>query len=162
MTMFVDVGGGSAEISVQKNGQFLNSQSFSLGTLRQLSGKVDPEEWTRLHEWLMQFKDHFGQIECVGSGGNINKIVKLFGNNETKTISLKKLQNVHQNLAKISVAERMEAYNLREDRADVIVPASEVFLYILKTIMADHILAPKIGLADGLIVNMYKKYQKQI
>jgi exopolyphosphatase/guanosine-5'-triphosphate,3'-diphosphate pyrophosphatase len=161
MTMFVDVGGGSTEISVQKNGQFINSHSFCLGTLRTLSGKTDPHEWTRLHDWLMQFNDHFGEIECVGSGGNINKIAKLFGDKETKSITLKQFEKSYKKLSEMSVEERMKTYNLRVDRADVIVPASEIYLQIMKTIKSNYILAPKIGLADGLIVNMYKKMKKQ-
>ena len=161
MTLFVDVGGGSTEISAQKNGQFINSQSFSLGTLRLLSGKTDPQEWQRLHDWLMQFEDYFGDMECVGSGGNINKITKDFGDKESRTISLKKLKKLHENLSKLSVTERMKTYNLRVDRADVIVPASEIYLRIMEIIDADYIIAPKIGLGDGLIVNMYKDYKKQ-
>jgi len=160
MTMFVDVGGGSTEISVQKHGQFVNSQSFNLGTLRLLSGKANPEEWIRLHNWLMQFENYFEKIEIVGSGGNINKITKLFGDKENKIIKLKQLEKGYKNLCKLSVSERMEVYNLRADRADVIVPASEIFLKIMKTIESDYIVAPKIGLADGLIVNLYKNYQK--
>jgi exopolyphosphatase/guanosine-5'-triphosphate,3'-diphosphate pyrophosphatase len=160
MTMFVDVGGGSTEISVQKNGQFVNSQSFSLGTLRLLSGKTDLKEWDRMNDWLMQFEDYFGEIECVGSGGNINKIAKLFGN-EKKIIKLKSFEKAYKNLSKMTVRERMKTYNLRADRADVIVPASEIFLKIMKTVDANHIVAPKIGLADGLIVNMYKDYQQK-
>ncbi|MDR0437602.1 MAG: Ppx/GppA family phosphatase [Bacteroidales bacterium] len=161
MTMFIDVGGGSTEISVQKNDSFINSQSFNLGTLRLLSGTTDLGEWTRLNDWLMQFEPHFGQIECVGSGGNINKIVKLFGDKEKKIITLKQFENAYKNLSKLSVSERMKVYNLREDRADVIVPASEIYLNIMNTIQSNYIVAPKIGLADGLVINLYKKYQNQ-
>jgi len=162
MTMFVDVGGGSTEISVQKGHAFVNSQSFNLGTLRLLNKAEDAEEWTRLNDWLMQFKPYFGQIECVGSGGNINKITKLFGDKEKKTISFKQFEKAYQNLSKLSVSERMNTYNLRVDRADVIVPASEIYLKIMKTIHANYILAPKIGLADGLVINLFKNYQKQL
>ena len=160
-TMFVDVGGGSTEISVQQGKRFINSQSFNLGTLRLLNETTDPEEWTRLNDWLMLFKEHFGKIECVGSGGNINKITKVFGNKEKRIITLKQLKEAHKNLSEVSISERMRIYNMRADRADVIVPASEIFLKIIKTIETDYIVAPKIGLADGLIINMYKKYQNQ-
>ncbi len=161
MTMLIDVGGGSTEISILKNNTFINSQSFNIGTLRLLNECVDPEEWTRLHEWLMQFEPDFGQIECVGSGGNINKITKLFGDKEQKTITFKQLEKAYKNLAKLNVQERMEAYNLRSDRADVIVPASDIFLQIMKTVKSGHIIAPKFGLADGLVLNLYKHYQNQ-
>ncbi|MCL2414297.1 MAG: Ppx/GppA family phosphatase [Bacteroidales bacterium] len=159
MTMFIDVGGGSTEISVQRNGHFVNAESFNLGTLRLLNKKVDPEEWTRLHDWLMQYENYFGEIECVGSGGNINKIAKLFGKN--KIVKLKHLEKAHKELSEMSIKERMDAYNLRADRADVIVPASEIFLKILKTIQTNEIVVPKIGLADGLIVNMHKKHHQK-
>ena len=160
ITLFIDVGGGSTEISAQKNGQFLKSRSFNLGTLRLLSGKTDPQEWTHLHDWLMQFEAYFGQIECVGSGGNINKITNLFGNRGKKLITLKQLKKAHEKLSKLNVSERMKTYRLRSDRADVILPASEIFLRIIETTKSDHILAPKIGLADGMILDLYKKYQQ--
>jgi exopolyphosphatase/guanosine-5'-triphosphate,3'-diphosphate pyrophosphatase len=159
MRMFIDVGGGSTEISVMKDNVFVNSQSFNIGTLRILSEKVDPDEWERLNRWLMQFQPYFGQIECVGSGGNINKITKQFGDKETKSISYKLFDKAYKNLARLSVKERMDSYNLRADRADVIVPASDIYLRIMKTIEAQYILAPKFGLADGLIVDLYKTYQ---
>jgi len=157
MTMFVDVGGGSTEISIQKNNQFITSQSFDLGTLRLLNETENPEEWTRLNDWLMQFEPYFGQIQCVGSGGNINKIAKLFGDKDTRIITLKQFEKAYKNLSKLTIPERMEEYNLRSDRADVIVPASEIYLKIMTTIQADQIVAPKIGLADGLVINLYKK-----
>lgn len=161
MTMFVDVGGGSTEISVQKNNEFVNSQSFNLGTLRLLNETANPQEWTRLNNWLMQLEPYFGQIECVGSGGNINKIAKLFGDQNKKTITLKQFEKAYKNLSKQSVSERMKTYNLRADRADVIVPASEIYLNIMKTVKSDYILAPRFGLADGLVLNLYKNYNEK-
>ena len=160
LAMFVDVGGGSTEISVQKNGQFVNSQSFNIGTLRLLSGKTDPEEWNRMFDWLKQFEEHFGNIECVGSGGNINKIAKVFGDRERKTISLKQFEKAYKNLSDMSVLERMEVYGFRRDRADVIVPAAEIYLKIMNIVKCNNILAPRIGLADGLVINLYKQFSK--
>jgi exopolyphosphatase/guanosine-5'-triphosphate,3'-diphosphate pyrophosphatase len=97
----------------------------------------------------------------VGSGGNINKINKLFGNKERKMISLNQFEKAYKNLSRLSVEERMKIHNLRADRADVIVPASEIYLKIMRTVQANFIVAPKIGLVDGLILDLYKKYQKQ-
>jgi exopolyphosphatase/guanosine-5'-triphosphate,3'-diphosphate pyrophosphatase len=97
----------------------------------------------------------------VGSGGNINKIAKLFGDRDQKIIKLKQFEKIYKSLSGMSVAERMHTYNLRADRADVIVPASEIFLKIMKTIKANSIIAPKIGLTDGLVVSMYKRYQSE-
>ncbi len=132
VTMMIDVGGGSTEISVIKNDILVNSESFNLGTLRVLNKNVDPEEWMRLYEWLIQFVPDFGQIQCVGSGGNINKIAKQFGNRDKKIISFKQLERAYTNLAPLSVEKRMELYGFRADRADVIVPALEIYLNILK------------------------------
>lgn len=159
VTMMIDVGGGSTEISVMKNNHFVNSQSFNIGTLRLLNKNVDPGEWNRMHDWLLLFKPYFGQIQCIGSGGNINKITKQFGDRNEKIISFKQLKQAYSCLSPISVEKRMEIYNFRADRADVIVPAIEIYINILQTIKASHILAPKIGLADGLVLDLYRKHK---
>lgn len=155
LNMFVDVGGGSTEISVIQGGQFLNSQSFQLGTLRILHGADTPEEWAKLDTWLSTFASHTGKINLIGSGGNINKITKLFGDNLRKTISANQLKKSCQQLGKLSLEKRMEKYNLRSDRADVILPAAQLFLHILTKIQAKSVIVPKFGLADGIVCKLF-------
>lgn len=155
LTMFVDVGGGSTEISVLEGNKLLDQRSFNIGTLRMLHGKHIRRVWTEMKQWLSQFSHAYGNIQLIGSGGNINKLVKLFGKPKEMQISYDPLNHASQQMRKISVKERMSIYRLREDRADVIVPASKIFLFIMETIKARQVTAPKIGVADGLIVELY-------
>lgn len=161
LTMFVDVGGGSTEISVKSADKLLEQRSFKIGTLRILSGKVEESVWQNLRDWLMEFEESFGRINLIGSGGNINKLTKLFGRPKEHVLIYNNLKYAHDQLEKMTVKERMQVFNLRYDRADVIVPAAKIFLFIMNTIRADRILAPRIGVADGLIYELYQKYQEQ-
>jgi exopolyphosphatase/guanosine-5'-triphosphate,3'-diphosphate pyrophosphatase len=157
-TMYIDLGGGSCEISVLDNGNLIGANSFKIGTLRMLSKKVDEREWVLMKEWLQSFSSDFGNIGVIGSGGNINKLTKLYGNTTLNTLSLEKLEHAYQHLRTFTLKERINNLGLRPDRADVIVPAASVFLFIMHTIKAGEILAPKIGLTDGLIHNLYLKH----
>lgn len=157
LTMFVDVGGGSTEISVKSEDKLLEQRSFDVGTLRILNGKVDENIWQELRNWLLNFDYAFGKINLVGSGGNINKLTKLFGRPKENLLIYNNLKYAHDHLEKMTVKERMQTFDLRYDRADVIVPAARIFLYIMETIHADKVLAPKIGVADGLIYELHKQ-----
>lgn len=156
--MFVDVGGGSTEISVNNHNKLINSYSFQLGTLRLLN-KVDSiKEWEKLENWLKEFSKDFKKISIIGSGGNINKITKIFGDSANRYIELKQLKKAANKLEKLTIEERMEEYKLRADRADVILPAAKLFLFIGKIIKVKRIEVPKFGLADGLVCKLYKDY----
>lgn len=158
ITMFIDLGGGSTEISVLKNDEVIDAQSFKIGTLRLLSKKVPDGEWGKLEKWLTNFKNDFGRINVIGSGGNINKIAKIYGNPENKTISFTKLEYAYKHLKSFTLQERIKLLGMRPDRADVIVPAANVFLFICRIIKAEDILVPKIGLADGLVYKLYENH----
>ncbi|NCA85316.1 MAG: exopolyphosphatase [Clostridia bacterium] len=159
-TMYIDLGGGSCEISVLDNGNLIDANSFKIGTLRMLSKKVDEREWVLMKKWLEGFSNDFGNIGVIGSGGNINKLTKLYGNTTLNTLGLDNLEQAYHHLRSFTLKERINNLGLRPDRADVIVPAARVFLFILRTIKAKEILAPKIGLADGLIHNLFLKHKK--
>jgi len=159
LTMYADLGGGSTEISVLDKDRVIDARSFKIGTIRLLNNKVDQESWDEMKDWLSQFKENFGKINIIGSGGNINKIAKLYGNVSNNTISYKQLENARLHLKSFSLEERIEQLGLRPDRADVIVPASEVYLFIARITKSDSILAPKIGLADGLVYQQYLAYK---
>jgi exopolyphosphatase/guanosine-5'-triphosphate,3'-diphosphate pyrophosphatase len=153
--MYVDVGGGSTEISLLHNNQLVDSQSFNVGTIRLLSNGVNNEEWDKMARWLNQYKELSRKLHLVGSGGNINKIKKLYGNESDGFVTFDKIAKAYRQLKKISVEERIISLNLRPDRADVIVPATEIFLFIEKVIKVEKVFIPRIGLTDGIVYSLY-------
>jgi exopolyphosphatase/guanosine-5'-triphosphate,3'-diphosphate pyrophosphatase len=157
--MFIDVGGGSTEISLLHSNNLIDSESFNIGTIRLLNNGVTEAEWNRMSYWLEQYKPIYSKLHLVGSGGNINKIKKLYGSLTDEFVSFERIKHAYKDLRKISVEERIISLNLRPDRADVIVPAAEIFLYIQKVIKIDKIFIPRIGLADGIIYSLYHKHQ---
>jgi len=160
-TMYIDVGGGSTEISILKNHKFITCNSFNIGTVRILNKKVEKQSWDEMKNWLSQFKTDFGRINCVGTGGNINRLTKLFGDQTNNNISFLELQFAYKQLKSVPLKERIEKMGLRPDRADVIVPAAKIFLSIMKSAGIETIIAPKVGLADGLIYRLYDNYMKE-
>jgi exopolyphosphatase/guanosine-5'-triphosphate,3'-diphosphate pyrophosphatase len=161
LTLYIDVGGGSTEMSVLSGDKIISTASFNIGTLRYYDGKIKDSKLKNIKKWLMQFKEDFDNINVIGTGGNINKIKKIYGTEEEHFMRLSDLEHAHLELSRYTVEERMEMLGLRIDRADVIVPASEIFLYIMKLIKAELILVPKVGLADGLILKLYNNYSRR-
>jgi len=157
-TMFVDVGGGSTEISVARNHQRIISESFRIGTLRILFNKDEAREWLRMNDFLLKLKADFPGLCCIGSGGNINKLAKIYGHYQSHTISYKQLLKGYEQIRKTPLKERIEKMGMRPDRADVIEPAAQIFIKIAETIGIDTIYVPKIGLIDGLIHLLYEAY----
>jgi exopolyphosphatase/guanosine-5'-triphosphate,3'-diphosphate pyrophosphatase len=163
LSMYVDVGGGSTEISILRNHELIATNSFKIGTLRILSGADHTEEWERLQLWLMNFENNFGNIYLIGSGGNINKLCKLYSQKGSNKLTLEEMEKGYRQLKSKTLKQRIEEMGLRPDRADVIVPAVEIFLLIMKTIRSENIYVPRIGLSDGLIYTVYNKFiQKDI
>jgi len=161
LTMYIDVGGGSTDISIMNHHEILDVQSFKIGTLRLLKESVKESEWDRLNDLLRKCSRDFGTLNIIGSGGNINKINKLYGDPVSYTLSLEQLKDAYFFLKDFSLEERIDKLGLRPDRADVIVPAAEIFLFIMNIVQADSILVPKIGLADGLVYQLYEKHKKK-
>jgi len=159
LAMYIDVGGGSTDISIMENHRILGVKSFEIGTLRLLKNKVKKKAWEQLKVWLLEYEEHFGSFHLVGSGGNINKINKLYGDPVLNLLSLKKLKKAHRHLKSFSLDDRVEKLGLRPDRADVIIPAARIFTFIMKIVKAEDILVPKIGLADGLIYRLYEEWK---
>ena len=159
LTMYVDVGGGSTEISVLKNHVLVDSGSFKLGTIRIMNDASHDEEWARMNAWFQKFGNDFGKIYLVGSGGNINKLSKLYSTQPDNSISFPNLKDGYKKLSKMTLQQRIEEMGMRPDRADVIIPAAEIFLSIMKTTQSAYIFVPRIGLSDGLIYTTYKKYK---
>ena len=158
--LYVDVGGGSTELNLVRHGELLQSHSFNIGTIRQLSGKVEQEEVRLFESYLAQIKESYGEVQVVGSGGNINKLLRLGAPAErAKVNSLKyaNLQSVYDELVKYTSEERMIRFRLKPDRADVIIPAAEIFLLVGRIICCEKIIVPTKGLSDGIIESIYKE-----
>lgn len=155
--LYVDVGGGSTDLTYFRPERKAVSQSFNIGTIRLLKHLVPDERWKEMKDWIRQTaRDQEGV--AVGSGGNINKIFRLLRKKEGKSISLKRLNKLYDFLADFSVENRIKLLNLRPDRADVIVLALEVFMRIMEWADIKKIYVPQIGLADGLIHVLYENY----
>lgn len=155
--MYVDVGGGSTEINLLTNGQLAYSQSFNIGTVRILTGGVTEAAWQQLREEIAEQVKDIQEINIIGSGGNINKLYKLIDKKDKKEkrIPVTSLQQIYDELHILTDEARMEMYNLKPDRADVIVPAAKIFLTIAEVIHAQFIHVPVIGLSDGIIDELY-------
>lgn len=160
-TLYIDVGGGSTELSVHEGEHFVTSGSFKIGTIRLLAGKVPDSEWNDMKKWLAQFKTDFGKMNCIGSGGNINKITKLYGQSTQNFINSDQLTGAYKLLSKMPLIKRIEQLGLRPDRADVIVPAAQIFVQILKWTGIQVVVAPKLGLADGLVLLQFKDMREK-
>lgn len=157
--MYVDVGGGSTEINLLTNGELVWSVSYNIGTVRMLSNAVKEGTWQQMEEGLMKVTEGVAAINIIGSGGNINKLFRLADKKDKKLqrLPVSSLQTVYDVLKPLTPEERVEAFSLKQDRADVIVPAAEIFLKIAEVVHAEYIYVPVIGLSDGIIDNLYAK-----
>ena len=155
--MYVDVGGGSTEINLLIEGKLVYSKSFNIGTVRILTGGVTEAAWHQMRDEISRVTKNHAEINIIGSGGNINKLYRLIEKKDKKRkrIPIASLQNMYDKLKVLTPEARMETFNLKPDRADVIVPASEIFLCIAEVIHANYIYVPEIGLSDGIIDNLY-------
>lgn len=157
--MYVDVGGGSTEINLLTNGELVWSVSYNIGTVRMLSNAVKEGTWQQMEEELMKVTEGVAAINIIGSGGNINKLFRLADKKDKKLqrLPVSSLQTVYDVLKPLTPEERVEAFSLKQDRADVIVPAAEIFLKIAEVVHAEYIYVLVIGLSDGIIDNLYAK-----
>ena len=154
--MVIDVGGGSTEISIFKNGKQTAAKSFKIGTIRLLKGKVKSDIWDDIEDWLKKHGKSKNKFRLFGTGGNINKVHKLLGKREMKSISINELKKLYSEISPLSVEKRINKFQLKADRADVIVPAMEIYIKIMSKINAKKLIAPKIGLSDGIIYGLHQ------
>ena len=162
--IYVDVGGGSTEVNLIIDSSLVFSKSYNIGTIRVLSDTVDPEEWCRLKDDLTEMKKKYSSIDILGSGGNINKLYRLVENRDKKQqrMTVDALKDINARISHLTLEERVRLYNLKYDRADVIVPASHVFLFIADLLDSRYIYVPTIGLPDGIIDDMiYRRLRKK-
>ncbi|MCC6684487.1 MAG: exopolyphosphatase [Bacteroidia bacterium] len=153
--LYIDVGGGSTELTFFSNEKVVFKESFRIGTIRLLKQKVTETHWNEMKEFLKSRISSLRPVTAIGSGGNINKIFSLSKKKEGKPLSFELLKDYYKELSSFSVEDRIQVYKLRQDRADVIVPALLIYLNVMRWADAKEIYVPRIGLADGLIQHLY-------
>lgn len=160
--LYIDVGGGSTELSFFSNGILIFNKSFNIGTIRLLKKTVKESLWDEMKEAIKAATKGQKETVAIGSGGNINKIFSLSKRKEGKPISIEVLKDYYHELDAVSIEDRIAIYNLREDRADVIVPALLIYINAMRWAGAKEIYVPKIGLADGLIHHLWDEMKTGI
>jgi len=158
--LYIDVGGGSTELTFFSDGKLIFKQSFNIGTIRLLKDMVTEAVWESMKEFIKTKTKGYHHITTIGSGGNINKIFSLSKRKEGKPLTLDLLKEYYKEFSAFTLEERISVYKLREDRADVIVPALQIYINVMRWADADEIYVPKIGLADGLIQHLYEEVMK--
>lgn len=158
--LYIDVGGGSTELTFFSNGILTYKRSFNVGTIRLLKNMVADADWDQMRDAVRAVTKGHRQVVAIGSGGNINKVFSLSKKKDGKPLHLELLRDYYKELSSVTLQERMVRYTLREDRADVIVPALLIYINVMRWANADMIFVPKIGLADGLIRNLWEEVKK--
>lgn len=155
--LLIDVGGGSTQVTLLSKNKFMQSRSFDLGTVRLLQERDAKPEWKKLKDWLRATASAYTPLLGIGSGGNINKIFTLSRKREGEALSKRKLERIYDELRRRSYEERMYTLNLKPDRADVIVPAAKIFLWIMRWAEIKKLYVPRLGLADGIVQVLYER-----
>ena len=159
--LYIDVGGGSTELMFYENGKMEYEKSINIGTIRLLDGLVKDDLWNELKEDIRKNINSKKPIVAIGSGGNINKIFSMSKTKDGKPMSSAYLKKYYKEMCGLTIAERMSKFNLREDRADVLVPALQIFNNVMTWSDIDKIFVPKISVADGLIHSIYEGLKKK-
>lgn len=154
--LYVDVGGGSTELTLISKGQLIFKESFKIGTIRLLKNQVSDADWDYMKITLKEATKDYSKLLAIGTGGNINKVFSLSKRKDGKTLDLDLLKSYYKEFSSCTLEERIQMYQLREDRADVIVPALLIYTQVMKWASINEILVPKIGLVDGLIQHLYE------
>jgi exopolyphosphatase/guanosine-5'-triphosphate,3'-diphosphate pyrophosphatase len=161
--LYIDVGGGSTELTFFAGNELIFSSSFNIGTIRLLKQQVADTQWETMKEYIKRETRHYSdQIIAIGSGGNINKVFSISKRKEGKPLPLELLKDYYKEFSAFSLPERMRLYKLREDRADVIVPALQIYINTMRWANAPEIYVPKIGLPDGLIQHLYSELTQKV
>lgn len=155
--LYIDVGGGSTELSFFSNGILTYKKSYNIGTIRLLKNMVTDSNWDEMKDNIRTVIKGQKQVIAIGSGGNINKVFSMSKKKDGKPLSLELLRDYYKELGSVTLAERITRYSLREDRADVLVPAIQIYINAMRWAGAEEIYVPKIGLADGLIRHLWEE-----
>ncbi len=153
--LYVDVGGGSTEFSLFSEGKMVASKSFKNGTVRMLNNMVSDIVWEEIEKWIKTNTEEYDNVTLIGSGGNINRLFKMSGKMQDKPLSFLYLNSQYQHLNSLTYEQRIAELAMNTDRADVIIPATKIYLNAMKWSGARHIYVPKIGLSDGIVKALY-------
>lgn len=159
--LYIDVGGGSTELTLFDKKKMIASQSFNIGTIRLLNDIVTKQQWNELKTWIKTYCTPFKSISAIGSGGNINKIFRLSASKENQPMDFETLSAIYLSLRRYSYEERIYKLGLRPDRSDVIIPAAKIYHSVMKWSKIKNIYVPQIGLADGLVHILYNQYRNR-
>lgn len=160
--LHIDVGGGSTELNLYINKEKIAQHSFKIGSVRRISHHQSPLVWKKMEEWIRDhIKKEYGKVTAIGTGGNINKIADLAKKKPGKKLSLQKIEAVYRYLSSYTLHERIHKLQLNPDRADVILPASEIYTFVMRKSKATSIIVPDLGLKDGIILGLYNTYKDE-
>jgi exopolyphosphatase/guanosine-5'-triphosphate,3'-diphosphate pyrophosphatase len=160
--LHIDVGGGSTELNLFAQGKKLKTRSFKIGSVRILEHNDSPIMWEDMENWVREnIKKSYGKVTAVGTGGNISKIFELAKTKPGKVLSLKKVKSIRDMVQSYSIDERIYKLQMNPDRADVIIPASSIYIKVMEWAHAASILVPEVGLKDGIMLYLYEKNTKQ-
>ena len=160
--LYIDVGGGSTELSFFSNGILIYKKSFNIGTIRLLKNMVAEKEWYEMKDTIRAVTKGHKEVVAIGTGGNINKVFSMSKRKDGKPLQLELLKDYYKELGSVPLAERIVKYSLREDRADVIVPALLIYINTMRWANAQEIYVPKIGLADGLVRHLWEEVKTPV
>lgn len=155
--LYIDVGGGSTELSFFSDGVLVASQSFNIGTIRMLDNQDKAETWKEMESFIRTNTRTHKNITGIGTGGNINKLFRLSEEKEGKPMSLSKLKSLYNHLNSYSLKDRIQVLGLNQDRADVIIPAAQIFIAVMKWASVSNIYVPKVGMVDGLVQTLIEE-----
>jgi exopolyphosphatase/guanosine-5'-triphosphate,3'-diphosphate pyrophosphatase len=157
--LYIDIGGGSTEITLFSKNKAVASQSFNIGTIRMLHNQIDKDYWNYFKNWVRETTKGHKPLIAIGSGGNINKLFRMSGRKNNKPVTTSKLKSLYEMMDSYTYDERVKVLGLNPDRADVIIPASKILLSVLKHAEIDKVIVPQIGLSDGIVHQLYEKFK---
>lgn len=156
--LYIDVGGGSTELTYFADNHMVFKESFNIGTIRLLKQQVTETHWDYMKDYIKSRLKGNKKVIAIGSGGNINKVFSISKKKDGKPLSLELLKDYYKEFSNVGIQERIQLYKLREDRADVIVPALQIYINVMRWAGAEEIFVPKIGLADGLVQHLFREH----
>ncbi len=159
--IYIDVGGGSTEVTLIKNGKRVKAKSFKIGTVRALKGKVSKKLWVESRAWIKDLVEKEEKLIAIGTGGNINRIHKECGKKAQEMISKNEIKELYEYFKGFTYKQRIDKLRLKPDRADVILPASEIYYNFMKFAGVKKMIVPKLGLADGIILSLFKEWEEK-
>jgi exopolyphosphatase / guanosine-5'-triphosphate,3'-diphosphate pyrophosphatase len=160
--LYIDVGGGSTELTLFYKNKVVDRCSFNIGTLRLVEHQVAKKDWDDMKKFILKITHGIQDIDAIGTGGNINKIFRISGKKDGKPLDIEYLENMYDQLKPLSIEERMHSFHLKEDRAEVIVPALQIYNSVMEWANIQDVYVPQIGLADGIIQVLHKEYLQSI